>query len=89
MRSARVAVDKLAETVGATSLPLRWALAGAAFAFVLGAIVGLVIGLLADPPTAWFAVFEIGIPVGALGAVVGGLLGALFAAGRGVAWRWP
>jgi len=33
--------------------------------------VGLVVGLNAYPPTAWFAVLEVGIP----SAIVGGMLG--------------
>ena len=39
----------------------------------LGAAVGLIIGLLANPATAWFAIFELGLPA----AVIGGLLGLL------------
>jgi hypothetical protein len=59
-------------------LPLvaRWVVVGAAAGTVIGGIVGLVVGLYAYPPTAWFAVFEAGIPAGATGAIVG-LLGAL------------
>jgi hypothetical protein len=37
----------------------------------LGAGGGLVIGLLAYPPTAWFAVFELGAPCALVGAVAG------------------
>ena len=36
---------------------------------------GLVLGLIAYPATAWFAVFEVGIPAGVVGAVVGALVG--------------
>jgi ABC-type uncharacterized transport system permease subunit len=50
---------------------VRWAIIGAASAGVIGAIVGLVVGLFAYAPTAWFAMFELGIPA----AVVGGLIG--------------
>ena len=37
----------------------------------VGAIAGLVIGLAAYPPTAFFAVIEIGLPAAIAGAVVG------------------
>jgi hypothetical protein len=55
------------------SLPVlqRSAVAGALCAGVLGGAAGLVIGLIVYPPTAWFAVFELGVPV----AIAGGLLG--------------
>lgn len=77
-----VAVDKLMATTGATSTPLRRAIAGTVVASALGMLAGLVVGLLAHPPTARLAVFEVGIPVGALGAIIGGVLGLLVAAFR-------
>lgn len=46
---------------------------GMAVCGVLGAIAGLIIGLMAHPPTAVFAMAELGIPA----AVVGGILGFL------------
>jgi fructose-specific phosphotransferase system IIC component len=52
-------------------LPARWAVAGAASAGVIGAIVGLAVGLRVYAPTAGFAVVELGIPA----AIVGGVLG--------------
>jgi hypothetical protein len=54
----------------------RWVIVGAASAGVVGAAMGLVVGLLAYPPTAWFAIFELGVPAGVAGGIVG-LLGAL------------
>ncbi|WP_125569872.1 hypothetical protein [Nocardioides baekrokdamisoli] len=60
----------------------RYASAGAAIAGFIGALAGLVIGLDTYAPTAWFAVFEIGIPA----AMVGGLLG-LLVAGAVHGWR--
>ncbi len=48
----------------------RWTLTGAATAGGFGAIGGLVIGL-EYPPTAWFAVFELGVPCALVGAVAG------------------
>ncbi|MCD9625219.1 hypothetical protein [Rhabdothermincola salaria] len=41
----------------------------------VGAVVGLVLGLMANPPTAWFAVFELGVPSAVLGAVLGCVVG--------------
>jgi ABC-type uncharacterized transport system permease subunit len=38
---------------------------------VIGAIVGLIVGLNANPATAWFAVFELGIPAAIAGSLVG------------------
>ena len=51
----------------------RFAIVGAMAAGVLGGLLGLVLGLDGYPPTAWFAVIEVGVPA----AIVGGLLGAV------------
>lgn len=40
-----------------------------------GAIAGLVRGIDVHPATAWFAVFEIGVPAAAVGALLGFLVG--------------
>jgi hypothetical protein len=45
---------------------------GSIVAGILGGLVGLVLGLRGYPPTAWFAVLEVGVPA----AVAGGVLGA-------------
>ncbi len=55
----------------------RFAVVGAVTAAVLGGLVGLVLGLRAHPPTAWFAVLEVGVPAGVAGAVLGAVVGAL------------
>ena len=52
-------------------VPLRWALIGAIAAGVLGGIAGLVIGLETYAPTAWFAIFEVGVPAAIVGSVLG------------------
>lgn len=49
---------------------------GAGVGGVLGGVAGLVIGLIVHPPTAWFAILELGIPAAVAGGVVG-LLAAL------------
>jgi hypothetical protein len=49
----------------------RFAVAGAVCAGIPGSVAGLVLGIRAYPPTAWFAVFELGIPA----AITGGILG--------------
>jgi len=60
------------------ALPLvpRYVAIGMTSAFVVGGLVGLVLGLLAYPPTAGFAVLEIGVPAAILGSVIGALVGA-------------
>lgn len=84
MNALRRALNEIA--VGLRGVPLipRWAIVGAASACVSGGIVGLIVGLLAYAPTAWFAVLELGVPAGALGGIAG-LVGALIVtAGRGI-----
>jgi ABC-type uncharacterized transport system permease subunit len=41
----------------------------------IGAIAGLILGLVANPPTAWFAVFEVGLPAAVVGGVIGLIAG--------------
>jgi membrane associated rhomboid family serine protease len=77
-------VNGIAPELRGVPLIARWIIVGAASGTVIGGIVGLVVGLHAYPPTAWFAVLEAGIPIGAAGAIVG-LVGALIVtAGRRV-----
>ena len=42
---------------------------------LVGCVSGLALGLVAHPPTAWFAVLEVGLPSTCVGAVVGLLAG--------------
>jgi hypothetical protein len=58
---------------GIRGLPMlaRWVILGALFAGVTGGIAGLVVGLFAYPPTAPFAVVELGFPAALAGGVVG------------------
>ncbi len=53
----------------------RFAVVGALAALLLGGFTGLILGLHAYPPTAWFAVVEVGIPAAILGAIMGALVG--------------
>ena len=52
-------------------LPMRHVVGGAILLGAIGCIAGLIVGLVVYAPTAWFAVFELGVPA----ALVGGLLG--------------
>lgn len=57
--------------------PARFLVFGALLGGAIGCITGLVVGLYAYPPTAWFAVFEIGIPGALAGAVLGTIAGSI------------
>jgi len=67
----------------ALPLLLRWAAVGAIAFGVVGCVVGLVVGLIVHWQTAWFAIFELGIPA----SILGGLLG-LVGGGIGCAIQW-
>ena len=58
------------------SVTVRFAIFGGGAFLILGACVGLVVGLFVYPPTAVFALFEVGIPSGIVGAIGGFLAGA-------------
>jgi hypothetical protein len=60
----------------------RWARFGVIAFGLIGAVAGLVLGLAANPATAWFAVFELGIPSALLGGLAGCASGALASAVR-------
>jgi len=68
-------------------LPGRWAAVGAMCAGMIGAVAGLVIGLIVNAPTAPFAVVELGLPATILGGVVGLVAGAIVIAGRRIGRR--
>lgn len=81
------AMNAIAVELRGMPLIARWVTVGAASASVIGGLVGLVVGLFAYAPTAWFAVFELGVPAGVVGGVVG-LIGALIlTAGRRISRR--
>jgi membrane associated rhomboid family serine protease len=64
------------------SLYGRCVTVGAAVCGTGGAIVGLIVGLLDDPQTAWFALAEVGVPTGLLGALIGLSAAVLVTASR-------
>jgi hypothetical protein len=47
---------------------------------MIGAIVGLVVGLTVNASTAWFAVLELGVPCLAVGGIAGLVAGLLVTA---------
>ena len=62
------------------SVPARltkWTAIGAGSAGFVGGVVGLILGLRTYPPTAWFAIFEIGIPATIVGAIAGLVAGTI------------
>jgi hypothetical protein len=55
---------------------VRYPAIGAIDLGLLGAVVGLIVGLIAYPPTALFAALELGIPAAVLGGLAGLIIGA-------------
>jgi hypothetical protein len=63
----------------------RFFVVGAVCTGAAGCVAGLVIGLLVYPKTAWFGIFELGIPAAVVGGIVGLVSGSVVFAVRG--WR--
>jgi len=78
-------VNALMAKLRGVSLLERCAIVGAGGGGAAGAITGLVVGLLVHAQTAWFAVFEAGIPGSLLGGLVGTTVAVVIAAGRRIA----
>lgn len=70
-------MERLRRALGELPIPLRHAVIGAIVLGVPGALVGLAIGLWTYVPTAWAAIFEVGLPAAFLGAVLGLVIGSL------------
>ena len=70
-------MERLRRALGELPIPLRHAVIGAIVLGVPGALVGLAIGLWTYVPTAWAAIFEVGLPAALLGAVLGLVIGSL------------
>jgi hypothetical protein len=66
------------------SFPARWATVGALALGLLGAVAGLAIGLHIDVNTAWFGIFELGIPATIVGGGFGFIAGGIVAVGHRV-----
>ncbi len=64
------------------SLLQQWMTIGLTVGAVVGGIAGLVLGLENNPATAWFAVFEVGLPAALVGAVLGALAALILTASR-------
>jgi hypothetical protein len=69
-------------SVRALPQPGRWAAIGAISVGIIGAISGLIIGLFVHPPTALFALVEIGLPAAVIGGFIGFVLGSFVAVVR-------
>ena len=67
-------------------MPGRWAAGGATCLGIAGAVTGLVIGLIVHPPTAPFAMIELGLPSTIVGGVIGLVAGMIMMALRHL-WR--
>jgi hypothetical protein len=80
-------VNAIAVWLRGSPLPARCAIAGAWAAGVIGAIAGLIVGLRVNPPTAWFAVIEVGVLLALAGGLVGLVGGSIVAASRRVRGR--
>jgi hypothetical protein len=57
-------------------LVVRCIAIGAITGAAVGSVGGLVVGLMANPGTAWFAIFELGIPATIVGTLLGLVVGA-------------
>ena len=75
-------VQLMAADLHGLPLPGRWAVVGATCAGAIGAVAGLVIGLIVYAPTAPFAVVELGLPATIIGGIIGLLAGVIVIAGR-------
>jgi hypothetical protein len=61
---------------------MRIVMRGLAIGAGVGALAGLMLGLINYPPTAWFAVIELGIPGAVVGMLVGAVVGTVVVARR-------
>ena len=82
-------MNAIVARLGGLPLPGRWAVIGAASVGMIGAAVGLAIGLIVYAPTAPFAVLELGLPAAIVGGVIGLSTGVIVLAGRRIKQSRP
>ena len=70
-------MKRFVDDIRDSSLPLRCTWTGMTLAGTAGAIAGLVVGLHVYAATAWFAMFEVGVPAAIVGGAVGCLTGCI------------
>ena len=68
-RSSKSLKQTIQLALGVMPVQVRWGTIGAVSLGVMGGVVGLVVGLLANAGTAWFAILELGIPSAISGIV--------------------
>ena len=88
-RAARATPHALVASLGTLAQPVRWAVLGAAAVGMVGAIVGLIVGLYVYAPTAPVATVELGFPATIVGGCVGLIVGTILAAGRRISRNHP
>jgi hypothetical protein len=76
VRSLRRALSEL-------PVPARFAVVGALVLGAVGAVAGLIVGLIVYPATSWFAMIELGLPAALVGALLGLAVGLGANARRG------
>ena len=77
MTAMRTFVPEVRAGLAHLPLPIGVSVSCALVSGVLGGICGLVLGLIAYPPTAWFAVLEVGVPAAVVGGIAGLVTGGL------------
>jgi hypothetical protein len=75
--TTRTKLMEIANGVRALPSPTRQAVSGGIILGLVGTLVGLVIGLVAYPPTAWAAAIELGFPATVLGLIGGFVVGLI------------
>lgn len=76
MRQNPGPLSRLLRAITELPLPVGSMVVSAVLLGALGGVVGLVLGLASHPPTAWFAVLEVGVPAGLVGGVLGLVAGS-------------
>jgi|1186.fasta_scaffold307405_1 hypothetical protein len=70
-------MDATRRMLASLPVPLRYAVKVAVVLGLLGGAIGLVVGLQTYLPTAWAAMFEVGLPATLAGATIGGIAGSV------------